>query len=502
MPPDRLLGWLAPGLVALFAGLLRIINLSYPAKFVFDETYYPKDAYSLLRFGHEREFVEDAESKILGGNFTQLFDGPTFVAHPPAGKWVIALGEWVFGMNPFGWRIVVALLGTLSVLVIARIVRRMTGSTLLGCVAGLLLALDGLHFVESRIALVDLPMMFWILLALACLLIDRDRMRSRLVDAVAPVTGRVSGYGPALWWRPWRVTAGLCLGIACGTKWSAVFVLAGFGLLTWAWDLGARYAVGAKLLAAGNWLRTLAQTGTAVLSLVGTAALTYIATWTGWLFSSDSYLRTWAEGNSATGLAALVPNGLRSLWHYHSEIMNFHTSLSEDHPYSSHPWGWLIVARPVSFDWNDNIGPQQGCPTDRCIREILGIGTPVLWWAAVLALVVCVIWWLAARDWRFGIPVVGVATTWLPWLYWSDRPIFFFYAVVILPFLVIGLTLVLGMVLGTHRGSVDRRMWGTAAVGGFVLLVVLNFAYFYPILTDQLITYEQWLARMWFNSWV
>ena len=43
----------------------------------------------------------------------------------------------------------------------------MTRSTLLGCVAGLLLALDGLEFVMSRTALLDIFVMFWVLAAFA-----------------------------------------------------------------------------------------------------------------------------------------------------------------------------------------------------------------------------------------------------------------------------------------------------------------------------------------------
>ncbi|GAB3922650.1 hypothetical protein GCM10027613_31800 [Microlunatus endophyticus] len=38
--------------------------------------------------------------------------------------------------------------------------------------------------------------------------------------------------------------------------------------------------------------------------------------------------------------------------------------------------------------------------------------------------------------------------------------------------------------------------------GAFVALVVLNFAYIYPILTDKVLPYSQWLARMWFKGWI
>jgi dolichyl-phosphate-mannose--protein O-mannosyl transferase len=51
MPADRLWGWVGPLLVAFVAGVLRFWNLGRPKAFIFDETYYAKDAWSLLNFG-------------------------------------------------------------------------------------------------------------------------------------------------------------------------------------------------------------------------------------------------------------------------------------------------------------------------------------------------------------------------------------------------------------------------------------------------------------------
>lgn len=506
MPADRVLGWLVPLFIAAFAGVVRFWNLGYPAKFVFDETYYPKDAWSLLQFGVERQYVEKANDMILEGNLNedQLFQGTSFVVHPPAGKWVIALGEWLFGMTPFGWRFAVAALGTLSVLLLARIVRRMTRSTLMGSIAGLLLALDGLHFVESRIALIDLPLMFWVIASFGCLLLDRDWMRRRLAVAAEPL-GRFStpgGWGPALLWRPWRLAAGVCFGLACATKWNALFVVAAFGLLTWFWDLGARRAVGA-VLTVENALRSIRDAVLAFVTIVVTAVVVYLASWTGWFVTSDGWDRTWASnGGGYAGVLGLLPAPLQSLLHYHAEIWNFHTTLHESHPYASNPSGWLVIARPVAFYWVENLGSAQGCKAEtNCVQEILGIGTPALWWAGVVALLACLVIWIAQRDWRFGVPVVGVAATWLPWFMYADRPIFYFYAVVILPFMVMAVTLVLGKVLGPSDASPNRRMWGAAIVGGYLLLVLLNFAYLYPILSSEVIPKEAWLDRMWFRSW-
>ena len=98
--------------------------------------------------------------------------------------------------------------------------------------------------------------------------------------------------------------------------------------------------------------------------------------------------------------------------------------------------------------------------------------------------------------------MVGVLATWLPWFRYDDRPIFSYYAIAILPFTIIAITLLLGTMIGGPRASYRRRMWGTAVAGAFVVLVMVNFAWFWPIYTDDLITTPDWLDRIWFRRWI
>jgi dolichyl-phosphate-mannose-protein mannosyltransferase len=105
------------------------------------------------------------------------------------------------------------------------------------------------------------------------------------------------------------------------------------------------------------------------------------------------------------------------------------------------------------------------------------------------------------------VAVVGFVAGWVPWFFFAERPIFFFYAVAMIPFTVIALSLLLGAIIGkaANDGSVPattRRMVGTAVAGAFVILVVLNFAYIWPILTDEVMPHADWLSRMWFSKWI
>jgi dolichyl-phosphate-mannose--protein O-mannosyl transferase len=518
---DPVVGWTASLAVAVLGFLLRLYHLGTPHELEFDETYYAKDAWSLAHFGYVREYVNDADKMILDGHTTGLWkDTPSMIVHPEVGKWLIALGEKSFGMDPFGWRIAPAIIGSLMILVMCRLARRLTGSTLLGCVAGLLLCFDGLEFVLSRLALLDIFVAFFTLCAVTCLVADRDWHRARLARlAPQPVT---RGWGPVrgLLFRPWLMASGVCWGLACASKWEAIYPLAGFGLLVWVWSAGARRSFGVRWAV----LRSVVVDGIpAFVHLVLVGVIVYTATWTGWLIHADQYEKylsatqythynggkDWPTRNEpdASGLGEVVQS-LDSLWHYHRDVYMFHTHFlnGATHTYASKPSGWLLLNRPVGVSADVGIKPgTQGCDAPQgsdCLKQVLLLGTPVLWWGGALALIYAAVMWIGARDWRFGIAVVGALTSWLPWLQYDSRPIFSFYAIVTLPFLVLALTLTIGKLIGSSRAPTPRRTAGVVVAGSFVVLVVLNFAWFWPIWTDQLLTHSEWLDRIWFKRWI
>ncbi|MFG2889740.1 dolichyl-phosphate-mannose--protein mannosyltransferase [Streptomyces sp. NPDC048248] len=501
-------GWTGPLLVALFAGILRFWDLGSPRKVIFDETYYPKDAWSLLQYGYEGTWAKNANDALIGHPAKILLTPEhSYVVHPPMGKWLIAAGEWAFGMNPFGWRFSVALLGTLSVLLICRIGRRLLRSTALGCLAGTLLAVDGLHFVMSRTALLDLIVMFWVVAAFGCLLVDRDRTRARLAAALPVDGGGVArpdadvGDRLRLGWRPWRIAAGVCLGLSAATKWNGLYYLAAFALMAVLWDLAARRTAGARHPFRAVLRRDVLP---AFGSTVVVALATYLASWSGWLATKGGYYRDWATSpDGRTGSWTWLPDWLRSLWHYQTEVYSFHTGLTTPHTYQSNPWSWLVLGRPVSYFYEDPKAGQDGCTAaEGCAREVLALGTPLLWWAACFALLYVLYRWLFLRDWRAGAIACGIAAGYLPWFLYQERTIFLFYAVVFVPFLCLALAMMTGAIIGPPGSSERRRTIGAVGAGVLVLLIIWNFIYFWPLYTGEPIPKSAWHNRMWFDTWV
>ncbi|MCX6413460.1 MAG: phospholipid carrier-dependent glycosyltransferase, partial [Actinobacteria bacterium] len=235
MPSHGLRGWIGPLAVMAIGAVLRLWNLGQPHAIAFDETYYVKDALSLLRFGVERDMAEGANETLLAsdGNWRTIDifkDAPEYVVHPPLGKWTIAAGEYFFGATPFGWRIAVSILGVIAILMTARILRRMTRSDLIGTLAGLLLAVEGIHLVMSRTGLLDMVLGFWVLAAFGLLVLDRDHTRARLARLVRDegLDPLATPYGPRFGLRPYRWAALVALGLACSVKWSGLWFVAFF----------------------------------------------------------------------------------------------------------------------------------------------------------------------------------------------------------------------------------------------------------------------------------
>ncbi|WP_393058663.1 dolichyl-phosphate-mannose--protein mannosyltransferase [Streptomyces sp. LN549] len=530
IPPllaDRLVRWSAwggPLLVAAVAGVLRFWNLGSPHAVIFDETYYAKDSWALIKQGYEGAWPKDVDKLILNDpSQVPVPTDPGYVVHPPVGKWIIGIGEQIFGFTPFGWRFMVAVLGTLSVLMLCRIGRRLFRSTFLGCLAGGLLAVDGLHFVMSRTALLDLVLMFFVLASFGCLLIDRDWARRRLAAALPvdeegvlrPDAGVAEGL--RLGWRPWRIAAGISLGLAFATKWNGLYIMVAFGLMTVLWDVGARRTAGAVQPYKAVLKRDLVP---AFVSTVPVAVLTYIASWTGWIIHNDperhGYYRDWAATDGKGGSWTWLPDWLRSLWHYENQVYEFHVNLTSGHTYQSNPWSWIVLGRPVSYFYEE----QNGCTessTGKCAREVLAIGTPLLWWAACFALLYVLWRWFFRRDWRAGAIACGVAAGWVPWFLYQERTIFLFYAVVFVPFLCLAVAMMIGAMLGPAAGTgakhelgltksdpsgERRRTLGAVAAGVLVLLIVWNFIYFWPLYTGTPIPEDSWRDRMWLDTWI
>ncbi|XGP73319.1 phospholipid carrier-dependent glycosyltransferase [Actinokineospora auranticolor] len=484
MPTDRLRGWLVTLFVGMLAGIVRFQNLGWPTDKgtpVFDEKHYVPQAWQMLR----NSGVEDNPAYEL-------------TVHPPLGKTLIAAGEWLFGYNGWGWRFTGALFGVVMVVLVVRIARRLTRSTLLGGIAGVLLIADGVSHLGSRMGMLDIFLAGFVLAAFGCLLLDRDQVRDRLWTASMEGWATESAFGPRLGVRWWRIAGGVLLGLSCGVKWSGMYFIAAFGLLTILFDYTARRTVGVRKPLLGALLRDLIP---GLWAFLGIATLAYLSTWLGWFGSEVAIDRHLVETTGGSPWA-IAKGAIGSLFQYHDHVLKFHESLvtksESQHPWESKPWVWPMGLRPMLYYYE---GSTTGCGETRCVSATMLIGTPAMWWLS-LPMLAWGIWRMFSRlDWRYAAVVTAYLAGYLPWFLNLDRQMYFFYATPMAAFLVLGLTLCLGHLLGKDGDGPERRRTGLLALALYVGLVVANFVWLWPILNGDSITEWRWQAELWLPSW-
>ena len=449
------LRWIAPGAILALAALLRLWALGRPDSLVFDELYYVRDAVTQLVHGYPTAWPDD--DPAFGGERARAFlDQASTIAHPPLGKWLIGLGILALGPDSgWGWRIAVSLAGVTTVAVTMRIGYLVSRSMWVACFAGLLLALDGVHIVLSRVALLDGFLTLFV--ALGALFVVRDWQATGARWFASPKPG-------ILWRRPWLLAAGLAFGAAAAVKWSGLYPLAAFLVLLTVGDLLRRLGSARKVCyedrptRVGNpaWAalaRSAAQAlGTAAIALPSAFAA-YLASWIGWIVTPGGSGRVEGE-------AWWV-----SLWRWHADSLSWHSTLAAPHPYQSNPWSWPLGLRPTAM-FSSRSGDY--------VATISPIPNPIVTWLGVAALLLLA--WvvvrgaaLAARTRRLAplrnravivssFVLTGYLSGWVPWLLLSSRPaVFQFYAVVLTPFAALALALVLASFASLPRNEFVLR---------------------------------------------
>ncbi|NQX27167.1 phospholipid carrier-dependent glycosyltransferase [Microbacteriaceae bacterium VKM Ac-2854] len=497
----RLWTWGLPLLVVLVAAVLRLWNLGHPDALVFDETFYVKDAWTLWNLGFEGEWPANSDPGFAAGDVYAFTGNPSFIAHPPLGKWIIALGMGLLGAdNSVGWRLSAAICGILAVAVVILIGKRLFRSTLIASLAGFFLAIDGHAIVLSRVSLLDGILMFVTLLGVGAILLDRQWSELRMAQKIAE--GALPSWGPVLWWRPWLFTAGVLFGLASGIKWTGIFFLAAYGIYVVLVDALARRRAGVPFWGSGAVLK---QGPIAFLTAVPIAFVAYLLTWSGWILTSGGQYRNNATefpDQAWTGTFAWVPHWIQNLWHYHEQMYNYSITLRATHPYQANPLTWLLMQRPTSMYFVDQAQGVDGCTLARCDEAITSVANPLIWYAGVAALLYLVYRLARYREWTSGFILMGMVAGYLPWLMYLNRTVFQFYCVIFEPYMMLALAFTAWRILGSRTDERRRRSRGLVIVGVFVVLAVAITAYFYPLWTGQQTSFAFWQAHMWLPSWV
>lgn len=500
MSPADYIAFAAVGFVALFT---RFVGLTGPVAGgtpVFDEKHYVPQAWDIVR---------SWDNLLIGG----IESNPGFglVVHPPLAKQITALSEFFFGYTPLGWRLMAALFGVGTVLLIMAMARRLTGSWLVATFAGIIAVADGVLLVASKFGMLDIFQVFFIFAAAWALLNDHEQVRARLHAAFMAGNMGTSAFGPRFGFRWWRLVAGVFLGMTLAVKWSGLYYIMFFGLLSVFSDLFLRRRYQVRQPVLGALVR---DTPAALASLVAVPVALYAWTWRAWFASETSvYRHAKVDGTiAADSPLQALPEPIAGWFYYHASVLEFHSSLNtsggHSHPWDSKPWAWLVAARPILYYTNGDTTCLGG---KQCKEMLYLFGTPAIWWVIVPALLWAMWRLVIGRDRRYLFPLVGFAAGFFPWLAAYDRQMYFFYATAFIPFIIVILALILGDIW--NKGPVINNGFLTACAGGryvrrgtfaaivYLALVVGMFIYFAPILYGFAIPNAWYESLMWLPSW-
>ena len=421
-PPPRPrdpLGWTTAITLAFLA--LVSVRLTIPSTPFFDETHYLPAARALLALSH-----------------------PLNAEHPPLGKELIALGIALFGDRPLGWRIMPALFGALGLFAAMRALWFASLSRFATIAFGALLATGFPLFVQARIAMLDVFMAGFVLLALwmaaaAC----RENETAR-----------------------WRLAiAGTALGLAMAAKWNAVplAMLPGLAFL-------------AVRVRAAGWKSATTDRGPPIAGMT----LAEAALWLGLVPLAAYALSYWPFLFYTQG--AIGPGGLIEL---QQEMLRLQGQVLTPHAYQSVWYQWAGNWRAIWYLYE---------PIDGAQRGVMLIGNPLTALLGLPALAWCA-WAGAARGRKDALAVAVLYAVSLGLWIVAPKPVQFYYHY-FLPscFLLAALALALD------------QLWQRGRRGLPLLVLAAScalFAWFWPILTaaplDGPGVFTRWT---WLDSWV
>ncbi|MDA1079567.1 MAG: phospholipid carrier-dependent glycosyltransferase [bacterium] len=353
-------------LLVAFTFFTRLYRVHIPENYMFDEVYHAVTA-KLIAHNDPRAYEWSARSDEPDTAIDWL--------HPPGAKLLQAGSIRLFGETSFAWRLSSVVFGTLVVLTTAWLAQALFQDKRLALLAGFFAACDGLLLVQSRIAMNDIHVTFFILQSLLWYWKYRKEKIYRYFLATAVMAG-----------------------FAIASKWSGVFVIGAIGVFE------------VLSLEIKQWKATNSWKITRNLALLLILPLTiYLA----------SYGQMWLQGKPWSHFVEL-----------HRQIWAYQTTLTATHPYQSSAWQWFLNARPVwvAVEYGENTR-----------ADIYAFGNPALFfWGSIAVVLTALLLLKNKRKAPLPLVFVFISylAVWTPWLS-SPRVMFFYHYAPAVPLLAI-----------------------------------------------------------------
>ena len=397
-------------------------EISYLNSTYFDEIYHARTAYEYV---HGLDIYE--------------------WTHPPLGKLIIAAAVKVFGMNTFAYRLPGNIAGILMLIVIYVFAKRLFKETRYAAIAGILLAADGMHFVQTRIATVDSFLVLFIMLSY---LFMYQYITCDDQGSIWPKLGNL-------------LMSGVFLGLACATKWNGTYTAAGLAVIFFIDFFYRCFKVGSHHIWKQQALKILLC---CIIFFVCIPIGIYLLSYIPFMLAKE--------------------NPLKELWTLQIKMYNYHSQLKATHPYSS-PWYlWPLTIKPVWY--------YDGEVKEGMVSSIALHANPFIWWTGVAAVLYAIKEIIVERKKEFGFLAIAILAAYVPYAF-IPRIMFLYHYFPVVPMMILVITGVLQVICEARKGEGFSK-W-------YTVIAVIVFVFFYPIYSGLLI--PSWYAMLteWLPQW-
>lgn len=400
---------------------VTFMNSSY-----FDEIYHARTAY---------EFVEGKE----------VYEW----THPPLGKVFIALGVKIFGMNPFGWRIIGTVFGVMMVFLIYALAKRIFKETMIATVGCILFSFDFMHFTQTRIATIDVYVTFFIMLMYYFMYkyYVMDFQKVSLKESFKPL-----------------LLAGVSFGLGTACKWTAMYACAGLAIIFFITIIRRFTEEKNRFL---SWF--FKTCGFCVIAFIVIPIIIYCISYIPYLMANNDF-------------------SFSAIWQNQVDIFTYHgdTVVGSEHPFASPWYSWPILYRPMWY--------YEGTVSQTIKEGISAFGNPVVWWLGIPSFFISCYYGIIKREKKAAFLVIGYLSCLLPWVF-VKRTMYIYHYFPCVIFSVLMICFVL-----TQFEFKTKKYVGIALCAAAVSLFLL----FYPVLSGASVAevYVDELLRWMKDTWV
>ncbi|MGL4987088.1 MAG: phospholipid carrier-dependent glycosyltransferase, partial [Treponemataceae bacterium] len=384
--------------------------------------------------------------------------------HPPLGKILIMMGIKLFGFNPFGWRFMSAFFGVLIIPIFFFFAKKIFNSTFFASFAAILLSADFMHFVQSRIATIDIFAFFFIVCtyyAMFCYtksnFFDINQKKSFLLLAISGITFALA-------------TAVKFIGLYAGLGLAVLF----FIHLTQCYNV-YRHAVSLKPSKQNAEQQIIARLFLSHLLKTLFACFVFFI-----IIPTIIYTLCYIPVQGIEG-----SNVFEKMIANQRSMLSYHTSITAKHPFASRWFEWPLMIKPIWY-YTSKLSATHS-------EGISSFGNPFIWWLGIPAFFYMIFLVFKKKDSLALFFLIAFICQYIPWIF-IKRITFIYHFFPTVPFLIFMI------VYSVYTFRFKKVSF--AIIVSYLALTLLLFGIFYPVLAGKPVesSYVKKYLR-WMPSW-